>query len=319
MNRPHVVILGAGASIASTPDGEKHGKNLPDMNGLIKLLGIDNILNQNGISVDTRNFEVLYSKLHAEQQYNDLLQTIEARIFQYFSDLELQYFPSIYDHLVLSLREKDIIATFNWDPFLFQSCFRNHKITNLPHIVYLHGNVAVGYCESDKRKGSIYGQCSICKKPFVPSKLLYPINQKNYNQDPYIKSEWDSLKQYLKDAYLLTIFGYGAPESDIEAINLMKEAWGDPEDRRLEEIEIIDIKTDDELSETWKDFIHSHHYRTYDNFYDSILARYPRRSCEAIWSQLMELEFFEENKIPEDSGFDELHKWYYKIINIEKT
>jgi hypothetical protein len=46
----------------------------------------------------------------------------------------------------LSLREKDVIATFNWDPLLFAACARNHTRTKLPYIIYLHGNVAIGYC-----------------------------------------------------------------------------------------------------------------------------------------------------------------------------
>ena len=50
---------------------------------------------------------------------------------------------------------------------------------------------------------------------------------------------------------MLTIYGYSAPQSDVEAIQIMKEAWGIVEDRDLEEVEIIDIKSEDELRETW--------------------------------------------------------------------
>jgi hypothetical protein len=32
--------------------------------------------------------------------------------------LELPDHPTVYDHLLLSLRKKDAIFTFNWDPFL---------------------------------------------------------------------------------------------------------------------------------------------------------------------------------------------------------
>ncbi|QEK51418.1 hypothetical protein FYC62_06870 [Pedobacter aquae] len=38
-----------------------------------------------------------------------------------------------------------------------------------------------------------------------------------------------------------TIFGYGAPISDIEAVNLLNHAWGTPDDRSMEQFEIIDV------------------------------------------------------------------------------
>lgn len=54
-----------------------------------------------------------------------------------------------YDFLIMSLTAKDLIVTFNWDPLLVQAVGRikfNFN-TNIPKIVFLHGNVAVGYCE----------------------------------------------------------------------------------------------------------------------------------------------------------------------------
>jgi len=35
----HVVILGAGASVAAFPQGDAYGRKLPTMDGLIELLG----------------------------------------------------------------------------------------------------------------------------------------------------------------------------------------------------------------------------------------------------------------------------------------
>ncbi|MBS3101438.1 hypothetical protein J4204_04850 [Candidatus Woesearchaeota archaeon] len=40
MNRPHVVVLGAGASRATCPDGDKNGKKLPLMSDFVKILGL---------------------------------------------------------------------------------------------------------------------------------------------------------------------------------------------------------------------------------------------------------------------------------------
>ena len=39
-NRPHVVILGAGASCAAIPNGDKNGKWISAMSGFINKLGL---------------------------------------------------------------------------------------------------------------------------------------------------------------------------------------------------------------------------------------------------------------------------------------
>ena len=43
-NRPHVVILGAGATMAAIPDGDKNGKKSSVMNGFIEALRMTEIL-----------------------------------------------------------------------------------------------------------------------------------------------------------------------------------------------------------------------------------------------------------------------------------
>ena len=53
---------------------------------------------------------------------------------------------------------------------------------------------------------------------------------------------------------MLTIFGYSAPKSDVDAVNLMKKAWGNIEDRPLEEVSVIDIVDEATMLNTWKDF-----------------------------------------------------------------
>ena len=249
--------------------------------------------------------------------YKDLIKIIEKKTSKYFSRMKLPSEPTIYDHLVLSLRKKDLIATFNWDPFLYYACLRNHKHADLPHVVYLHGNVAVGYCLDHRTKGMVGYSCSVCKKPYQASRLLFPVLKKDYAKDSFISAEWKTLRNYLKSAYVVTIFGYSAPKSDIEAISLMKDAWGDVNKRELEEIEVIDIKENDELRKTWSEFIHTHHYMTCRNFYDSFIAKHPRRTCEAMWNQLMECKFISDNNIPKDYNFKELYNWFKSLIKVE--
>ena len=66
-----------------------------------------------------------------------------------------------------------------------------------------------------------------------------------------MKGEWESLKRDVKHAMILSIFGYGAPKSDVEAIKLMKEGWGDVKARSMEETEIVDIWPEDDLRQNW--------------------------------------------------------------------
>ena len=150
----HVVILGAGASIASTLNNpEKNGHLLPSMDNLISVVGLTDIVKILPEELKSDNFEQLYSNLYSDNPESDEILEIEKRVFQYFSSLELPDTPTIYDYLVMSLRSKDLIATFNWDPFLFQAWCRNHHIGENPHLSFLHGNVAIGYSPEDKRCG----------------------------------------------------------------------------------------------------------------------------------------------------------------------
>ena len=49
MRNPHVVILGAGASYAAFPNGDRNGKKLPLMNNFVETLGIEKLIERSGI------------------------------------------------------------------------------------------------------------------------------------------------------------------------------------------------------------------------------------------------------------------------------
>ncbi len=316
--RPHVVILGAGASLAAFPGGDRNGRKLPLMNNLVEVVGLASLLSKHGTdAAPNTNFEALYSELCEKDPSAEVVRQIDANVENYFSGLQLPDHATIYDRLVLSLRDKDLIATFNWDPFLYQACCRNHHIGRLPHVVYLHGSVAIGYCPEHRKKGARLASCSVCKKPFTPTRLLYPIKDKDYTADPFISAEWSTLEHYLKYAFVLTVFGYSAPASDSAAIALMKSAWGDVAQRELEQTEIIDIKTEDDLTASWEPFIHTHHYDIATGFDDSWAAKHPRRSIEAAWQQIMEAKFIDENPAPAGLNLAGLWSWYRKLTNFE--
>ena len=315
-SRPHVFILGAGASVAAFPDGDRNGRCLPTMDNFVDVVGLKDMLEANNVDYEGKNFEGVFDTLYSRGGQDNLVKAIEEKIRDYFESLEIPDSPTIYDYLILSLRKKDRIATFNWDPLLWQAASRiNSMITKrTPNLLFLHGNVAFKINHKTRKKVHVYSNAP----SLVESQLLYPIRNKNYSSDPFIKDEWGALKHHLSRAYLFTVFGYSAPNTDIDAINLLREGWTGERERDLEEVEIIDIKSENILEEKWKDFIFSHHRQIKKNFFNSLAASFPRRSCEAIYQETMEAKFLHrDDGFSDGMDFDELREWVAPLLAVE--
>lgn len=315
---PHVVILGAGASLAAFPKGDKNGIKLPLMNSLANAINLQEILPAQYLPL-LNNFEHLYSTLSKDPAATKAKRVIEDKVYQYFYDLEIPDTPTLYDYLILSLREKDIIATFNWDPLLLKCLRRHENVKRLPKVVFLHGNVAVGLCMDCKVIGFSYNKiCHRCYKPFQPMKLLYPIDKKDYSADISINGEWEELKWYLQHALYTTIFGYSAPASDVEAKELMLKAAAANKSKVFSEIEIIDIKPEDEVEENWDTFFYKNHYRIIEKFQQSYLWYHPRRSCDAFFSAYLMNTPWSDNPFPKFKSISEMHDWIKPLLNDEE-
>lgn len=293
-DRPHVVVLGAGASLAAFPSGDERGRRLPLMANVVEVLGLSHFFKNAGLE-PSGNFESLYSELHRLDPQSPLLARIEQRVMEYFSGLELPRHPTLYDLLLLSLREKDAVFTFNWDPFLADAYSRHHGIVPLPKIFHLHGNVRAGYCKHCKLSGLKAAVCQRCRGSLIPSRLLYPVESKNYGDDPFISTQWDAIRVFIKRAVIITIFGYSAPTTDREAMAIFNEAWRveDPETKPVERVEVIDIRGHEELATQWSAFAHFDHYNIRRSLLDSSLAYHPRRSCETRLHMGVNGEFVE--------------------------
>jgi len=319
----HVVILGAGASIASTlRNPEPSGKTLPSMVNFIDVVGLRDVIGLGTPDEEPRNFETIYSKLHDQDRTSPAIAEIERRVAEYFGSLALPSTPTIYDYLIVALRPKDLIATFNWDPFLYQAFCRNRKMGGVC-LSFLHGNVALGYSREAQKAGpaGAFADLALTQK-FVPTRLLYPVTHKAYNTDEFIAREWSRLKKWLQKAKRITIFGYGAPETDVEAVALMSAAWGDPNKRNLEQVEMIDVQSESLLTDRWKRFIHTHHYDYCTDYFQSSLAQFPRRTGESFIHQYLpitpEEAFQEPNPVPQQ--FETLHEmweWHRPLIEAE--
>ena len=316
-DRPHVIILGAGASRAVCPNGDANGKKLPLMNDLVDCLNLQQKLEEWGIN-SNENFEDIFSKLFAQNE-NDKTDELQKIIYDYFDSLSLPTEPTLYDHLVLSLRETDLIASFNWDPLLLQAYRRNSsKGIGLPRLAFLHGNVKVATCKEHNRVNYVGEVCEQCHKVLEPVNLLYPIYKKNYGQNEMLKVQWQRFQRHLKDAFQFTIFGYSAPKTDVDAVSMMKEAWKEQHrDRLLADTTVINSHTGDDVYEHWKSFFHSHYSTLVDDFYKSDIAMYPRRGFERSWENNMEADFVEENPIPKNLSFSELWKWFHQFVKAE--
>ena len=249
------MILGAGASRAATPHGDKNGHVLPLMADLIDIVELKPILESVGISVSEPNLEAIYQELTATPDHEDTVVQIESLIREYFKRIEIPENANFYDYLLLSLRDKDLVATFNWDPLLLQAYRRNAVVKRLPKILFLHGKVAIGICLDCQVVGPIGMTCENGGHELEPTRLLYPIQDKDYVSDPFVEGEWDALKRYLAQAYIVTIVGYSAPDADAAAVDIMRGVWDDNQARELAQIEIVNTQPKDQLFRAWEPFI----------------------------------------------------------------
>ena len=291
------------------------------MNNLVEVIGLESLFEEYGLKYEGENFEATYDALVFSGEYPDLVNEIELAVENYFSEMELPDEATLYDYLILGLRGKDIIATFNWDPFLAQAFQRNMNVIGyeqMPQMVFLHGNVAIGICYSCKTKGWRFNGCDKCGNQLQPSKLLYPVSQKNYSEDEFISSEWENLQNHIKHAYFITVFGYSAPVTDAEARKLMLNVWAENTTRDLAQIDLVDIKQREEVKDSWQDFIVRENYAIQADFFNAYLSIHPRRSCDALAMATLQQRPWTDNNFPKGLSLEQLQEWVRPLVDEEK-
>jgi len=82
-NRPHVVILGAGATMAAIPNGDKNGRKSSVMNGFIESLGMTETLKEVRLQTSSNNLEDIYSELHSRPECDAIREELDRRIRGY--------------------------------------------------------------------------------------------------------------------------------------------------------------------------------------------------------------------------------------------
>lgn len=316
---PHVVLLGAGASRAAFPHGDRNGRALPLMDDLVDVLDLRSRLE--ALDIDTSdNFEATYcSIVERGSELEDLRRDLEEETRRYFTRLDLPDEVCLYDELLVTLRAKDLVASFNWDPLLLQAYARNAGSVPMPRIVFLHGNVAVGVCRTCRVKGWTGAKCGQCGSDFESSPLLFPIADKDYTANPFISAEWEEFRWFIGEAYLFTIFGYRAPTTDTAAKDAMLEVWLANQSRDLAEILIIDIEEESILEERWSEFFVRSHYGISATSDRSWQFRHPRRSCDAFAMATLQLRPCRENPIPRFKSLADLHTWLVPVVEEERA
>lgn len=314
---PHVVILGAGASLAAQPFGDKYGKKLPTLKNIVEITNIEPELEELEVMLPIDDFEAVFDDLSKKCSDNVHFIKIKEKIYDYFSSIVIPDELTLYDKLVLSLREQDLIATFNWDPLLCLAYQRNRHIKKLPNLAFLHGNVFVGYCKEHRTTGFINCACSKCSQRFDKVELLYPVKEKNYTQDHFIRREWELTQHFLENAFMITIFGYSAPKTDVAAREAMFKVWNENRIRNFWEIQLIDVKQKNEVKDNWEEFFVRNHYSIISDFQDSFLNRYPRRSCEAWASAVLQNDPWGDLEQYKGSSLHEYQEWVLTLIESE--
>lgn len=284
--RPHLVVLGAGASYAATPHGEKHGRRLPLMKDLSDALELRNLLDREMYNKSRQDFEAFFEEL-VQQDYSDLVSEIENRTIQFFDSFAIADCVTMYDRLVLSLRAKDTIVSFNWDPLLPYAYRRNEFLKTLPSLWFLHGNVKAGLCQDDNMIGWTDDKCRKCGKPFGLVPLLYPISNKNYDSHPVIAESWQHFEDELSNSYFLTIIGYSAPKTDEVSWSRFISKLKSNTMIELMQMEIVDPNARRLLDTRYAGVHDNLHVSCLDGFSDSRLLMHPRLTCEALYQATM--------------------------------
>lgn len=303
---PHVVIIGAGASKAACPNGDRNGKVIPLLKSVCEIDGISECLETYDFDQCLlEDFELLFSRLYEDETKRDLVEQLETIVRAYFEQLELPKTVTLYDYLLLSLTSKDVVISFNWDPFLMQAFIRNRSDGNLPYLLFPHGNVAVYYCALQKTAfafdNNICDFCHDCEEKMQPMKLLYPIGDKDYAEDPLIRSAWAEAEQYLSRAAGVTIFGYGAPDTDQEALKLLKKYFKESHIDEIAPFEVINLPSAQREQEAkWKEISSDRMFVYLNDFKDSMLWRSPRVSLEALFDAILQ-----QQPRPADQSFRE--------------
>ena len=114
----------------------------------------------------------------------------------------------------------------------------------------------------------------------------------------------------LEAAYFVTIFGWSAPPTDVDARDRIVDTLARNQMRRIMQVEIIDLRAEELLSTNLSPIaaadVHSHALQRLDQ---SWLAAHPRLTCEALFEATMQQSPITSCPLPEAESLNELQEW----------
>lgn len=324
--RPHLVILGAGASKAACPKGDANGRLVPLQREIPRIPKVAALLKAAG-ECGNGEFEQTFDRLVRRNEHPQIVDDLKQVIRDYFARLQLPERVTEYDLLVMCLRGKDVIVSFNWDPLLIQALSRNahllfdrfrdqelvHEL--MPQSFYPHGCAVMGFCNRCMRKMAS-DMCANCRTPMQQPDLLYPVRSKDYASDKCIAREWTGIERTMALMYCWTVYGYSAPVGDAAALSMLSNAWKQNPVRDWMQFEVIN-RTPAQSFAAWKPMVvRAHYFRTKSLRHSSIL-QHPRRTCEALSAATLLLNPIPSNPVPPMRSLPDLHQWIQPLIDEE--
>lgn len=280
MGFKHLVILGAGSTIATIPNGDKNGMFAYTLNNFLSDPYFKDFLSTLDSKYNGLEVETLCNKMYTEDK--ELYNKFEALIRQKYALLELPDKFTLLERLIMSLNSDDAILSFNWDDLIIQAYNRVNKfIPNvlLPQIGFPHGNAQA--CYNEIRYGS---KRNPDNQNLMDSPLNMPIDELDYKNNSFIKLQWQLFDFYIRNCQMITFFGYKGPISDKEDLNHMVEIL--KKNQICGKIEIIDKSRDSaqEVAENLKQLVYitKQEADCCGTFYESRIAQFPRRTLKSL-------------------------------------
>lgn len=279
MGFKHLVILGAGSTIATIPNGDKNGEESYTLANLLKDKTFTSFLEKVQGNFSTNDVEDLCKQLYKEDR--PLYYEFESLVRKKYARLELPEEFTILDRLVLSLTPNDAIVSFNWDDLVIQAYQRMSEYVPeemLPILAFPHGNAQAVYNNKHYTSKRIVTSTS-----WFDSPLNMPVDEIDYKSNIFIKSQWRVLDFFIRNAQMITFFGYRGPDSDEQDLKHLDELFAKNE--ICDKIEIIDKDQESavEVAKRLERFkMQPNWLYPCADFWHSTIAKYPRRTLSVL-------------------------------------
>lgn len=280
MGFKHLVILGAGSTIATIPNGDKNGEFSYTLANLLNDRCFISFVKKAQVKgFQTSDVEDLCNQLYKEDK--PLYDEFESLVRTKYASLELPEEFTILDRLVLSLTPNDAIVSFNWDDLVIQAYQRMSRYVPeemLPILAFPHGNSQAVYNNKHYTSKRIVTNTS-----WFDSPLNMPVNEIDYKSDIFIGSQWNILDFFMRNAQMITFFGYSGPSSDELDLQHLDELFA--KNKICDKIEIIDkdLDTAMEVAKRLVRFkMQSNWLYPCADFWHSTIAKHPRRTLSVL-------------------------------------